>query len=121
MKKTIFGVTIAGASALLLGFIFKAYDFSTYTLATTTFLGFIYGIYNKLQNTELEQAQKLLSEDLIYSQQMYRKEKQINDLLKAEVDLLVSEVRAEATQVEEVGETITNKPVRRKRTTKNTK
>lgn len=121
MKKTIFGVTIAGASALLLGFIFNAYDFTTYSLATTTFLGFVYGIYNKIQNIDLENVNKLLGEDLSYTQEKYLQERNINGVLKAEVDLLVSEVRAKATQVEEVDETITDKPVRRKRTTKNTK
>lgn len=55
MKKTVFGVTIAGLSALLLGFIFNAYDFSTYSLATTTFLGFIYGSYSKIMNNDLKE------------------------------------------------------------------
>lgn len=92
MKKTIFGITTAGAFALLLGFIFNAYDFTTYTLATTTFIGFIYGLHNKIMNLDLKEEADLLEMELNDVKLKWFKELKKRESVESEFQSLKKEV-----------------------------
>lgn len=120
MKKTIFGVTTAGAFALLLGFIFNAYDFTTYTLATTTFLGFVYGIHNKIMNMDLKEEAGLLEMELNDVKIKWFKELKKRESVESEVQSLKKEVeilKFPLIDKEEEAEA----PKRKRRTTKTAK
>lgn len=119
MKKTVFGVTIAGASALLLGFIFNEYDFTTYSLATTTFLGFIYGIYNKVVSEGLKDEVKVLEMEIDDVNVKLFDEMRKKETKEKEVELLNEKIKILEFPVIDTEEAKASK--RRKKTTKNTK